>query len=67
MILMGGIASLMTLPKQSFPDVELNMTSLFIEYDGASPADVDEQINEKVEKAIDGVAGVKKITTAASQ
>lgn len=67
MILIGGITSLQLLPKESSPKVKLNMTSLYIEYPGASPADVDEQINEKVTKAVDGVAGVKKITTSASQ
>ena len=59
--------TLMTLERQMFPQFSLDSISVRVPYPGASPEEVEEGICLKIEDAIDGIDGIKKYTTKASE
>ena len=63
LIVVAGIASLMSIPIRELPDVDSAIVSVSTNYVGASPQIVDTDITEIVESSVSGVAGVKSITS----
>ena len=61
LIVVSGIASLLSVPVRELPDVDAAVVTVSTEYTGASPQIVDTDITEVVESSIAGVAGVKTI------
>lgn len=66
-ILVGGFLTAMTINKKVFPDVELNVISVFVAYPGAAPQEIEEGINIKIEEAIKEVEGIEKTVSTASE
>ncbi len=64
MVLTGvGLYAFATLPRESNPEVKIPIAVVTTVYPGASPADVEEFVTKKVETAVAGLKGVKKITS----
>lgn len=55
------------IPLEVFPSFELDAVSIRVPYRGASPSEVEEAINIKVEEAIQDVQGIKSITSTAAE
>lgn len=63
LILVMGVASLLTIPVRELPDVDSAIVTVSTNYTGASPAIIDTDITEIVESAVAGISGIKNITS----
>lgn len=66
-ILIAGGISYKMLPKESFPDVSLPTMYVGTVYPGNSPEDIENLITRPIEKELNSITGVKKITSASVQ
>ncbi|MBW8015205.1 MAG: efflux RND transporter permease subunit [Planctomycetes bacterium] len=67
MILAGGILSIFKIKVEIFPDMTLDMVTVSVPYLGASPAEVEEGVCIRVEEAIAGIDGIKRLNSTASE
>ena len=58
-----GIFSYTKLGVEQLPDLNLPVAYVDVLYPGASPQSVEEEITKKIEEALNGIAGVKRITS----
>ncbi|RPJ60529.1 MAG: efflux RND transporter permease subunit [Acidobacteria bacterium] len=59
-----GIFALATLDTDEFPDVQPPIVNLAIPYPGASPDVVEREVVDRMEEAIAGISGVKRIVSS---
>ncbi|MDZ7807958.1 MAG: efflux RND transporter permease subunit [Gracilimonas sp.] len=62
-----GIYSYITLPKESFPEVEIPIFNVVTVYAGASPADIENVITRPIEEELQGIDGIDKISSVSKQ
>jgi HAE1 family hydrophobic/amphiphilic exporter-1 len=67
LVTLAGVLALRTLPIQLTPTVESTIVSVSTFWEGASPAEVERSIVEKQEEKLQGVAGVRQMTSQSSQ
>ena len=67
LILVTGATTIPTLKMEVFPENELNIINVTTVYPGAAPSDVEQAICIKIEERLQGLDGVKKITSTASE
>lgn len=60
----GGIAAV-SMSRETFPDISLDMITVIVRWPGADPEEVEEGICRKVEEALVGVEGIKRVSTIA--
>ena len=58
-----GVAALLQLDTDEFPDVEPPIVALSIPYPGASPDVVEREVVEPIEEVISGISGVDQVTS----
>jgi multidrug efflux pump len=63
LIVVMGIASLLSIPVRELPDVDSAVVTVTTTYIGATPQIVDTDITEIVESSVAGVSGVKTISS----
>ncbi|MEC7695793.1 MAG: efflux RND transporter permease subunit [Planctomycetota bacterium] len=66
-ILAVGLFSLVTMRREVFPQFDLEIVVVNVAYPGASPEEIEEGICQKVEEAVRGVDGIKKMTSVAKE
>ncbi|MDD2870697.1 MAG: efflux RND transporter permease subunit [Candidatus Gracilibacteria bacterium] len=66
LIIIAGIFSLYSIPKESSPDVKFGIINISVAYPGVNPIDMDNLITEKIEMEIEDIEGIKKITSSSS-
>ncbi|PID83792.1 hypothetical protein CSB09_04370 [Candidatus Gracilibacteria bacterium] len=59
-----GVASVFSIPKESQPNVELDLINITTSYPGASPQDIDNLISHKIYKEIKNIENINKITSS---
>ena len=64
-ILMGTFASVQ-IPKESTPEINLGIVTITTVYPGGTPEDINSLITEKIEKQIETLDGVSKITATSA-
>ena len=64
-ILLAGLMTAFSIRQEVFPQVELDMVSVSVPYLGASPEEVEEGVCLRVEEAIQGIEGIKRINSTA--
>ncbi len=67
LIVAGGFVTAFAVKKEVFPEFTLDQITVTIPYLGATPAEVEEAVCVRIEEAIQGVDGIKKITSTASE
>lgn len=67
MFLIGGLMTLPIIRRTAFPDIEPEIISVSVLYPGATPEEVEESVNIKIEEAIQGIDGVKRISSRATE
>jgi len=67
LILAGGLFTGLTLKKEIFPEFSLDMITVQVSYRGAAPEEVEEGVCIRIEEAIEGLDGIKRITSSASE
>lgn len=65
-LLIFGITTIRTLPKELNPEVEIPVAIIVTAYPGASPLDVEEQITDEIESQIGDLEGIKRLTSDSS-
>jgi len=65
LILVGGVISLLTIKIEIFPETSVDMVTVTVPYLGASPAEVEEGVCLRVEEAVAGIDGIKRLRSNA--
>ena len=65
--LIVGAVSLVVMRREVFPSFELEILLVSVAFPGATPDEVEEGICQKIESAVYGVEGVKKVTAVANE
>lgn len=67
LVLAGGLFSLAQLKNSSFPLMDSTNVQVSVVYPGASPQEVEEGIVLKIEESLQGIEGIKKVTSVSSE
>ena len=65
--LVGGLMSMFSMHKEEFPNIEPGVVQVRIPYLGAAPEEVEQAVCIRVEEAIEGVNGMDKVHSNASE
>jgi len=65
--LVAGLASLTQMVRETFPTIDPRIISVTVPYPGATPGDVESGITRRVEEAVIGVQGVKRVESNAQE
>lgn len=66
-IMLAGLFSYISLPKEQFPEVVFPQIYVATVYPGTSPADMENLVTKHLEKEVKSIAGVKKISSNSVQ
>ena len=66
-IVLFGVISYTTMPKESFPEVVIPQIYVGTAYPGNSPVDMENLITRPIEKELKSVSGLKKVTSTSVQ
>jgi multidrug efflux pump subunit AcrB len=66
-ILFTGALTLSGLKQEVFPEFSLDLISVTVDYLGAAPEEVEEAVCVRIEEAIQGLDGIKRITSTANE
>ena len=66
-ILVGGIASIVTIEKQTFPKFVINSIQIQVAYPAAAALEVEQGILMPIEESLQGLDGIKKIRGTATE
>ncbi len=66
-LLVAGFLAVQTIKIETFPEFTLDMITISMEYPGASPSEVEEAVVRRIEEAVSGLAGIKKIDSTARE
>ncbi len=64
-LLLGGFIAASSITAQSFPTINLGQINITVPYPGATPSEVEESITRRIEEAVIGIDGVKRVTSRA--
>lgn len=67
LIAAAGLMAIFSARLEVFPEMSLDMINIMVPYLGASPSDVEEGVCTRVEEAIAGVEGIKRMTSTAAE
>ena len=62
-----GLMAVTDINQEVFPDFEAELISVAVPYRGAAPEEVEEAVCVRIEEAIQGLEGVKRITSTAAE
>ena len=66
-IVAGGLATVTSIKREVFPEFSMDRVSITVPYLGASPEEVEQAVCLRVEEAIDGIDGIKQVTSLANE
>ena len=66
-IIIGGLANIPAIRKEVFPELKLRVITVSVAYPGATPEEAEEAICARVEEAVDGLNGIKRVSSIASE
>ena len=64
-LLVSGLISFFTIPVEVFPENDLDIVQIRVEYPGATPDEIQNSIIQRIEEQIEGVDGIKEVTATA--
>ncbi|MDG1231866.1 MAG: efflux RND transporter permease subunit [Pseudomonadales bacterium] len=64
-MLIGGFVAASSITSQTFPTLDLGQINITVPYPGATPSEVEESITRRIEEAVIGIDGVKRVTSRA--
>ena len=65
LIVVFGLFSLPKLAIEQYPSIDFPVVSVWVNWPGADPASVEDQILEPLERAVNGIAGLEKVRSTA--
>ena len=66
-ILASGLIAIANSTQEVFPEFSLDMISVSVSYLGAGPAEVEEAVCVRIEEAVQGIDGIKQLTSTAME
>lgn len=66
-MVLGGLMALPVIHQEEFPNVETDALRITVPYLGAAPAEVESAVCVRVEEAIEGTQGVKRVVASAME
>jgi multidrug efflux pump subunit AcrB len=66
-LLVGGALSASSLQRQVFPTISPGTVTITVPYPGATPAEVEEGITRRIDEAVLGIDGVKRVRSTAAE
>ena len=66
-IIISGMMTIPLLKMEVFPNIEIDIINVTAVYPGASPTDVEDAICVKIEERLQGLDGIKEISSTASE
>ena len=66
-IILGGLAGVFFLKKETFPEFQSNMIQIQVPYLGAAPEEVEKAVILRIEEAIESIEGIHEISSTASE
>ena len=54
-VVFAGLTAYRTLPRESYPDIEIPLIIVYTIYPGAAPADVEKQVTDQLERELKGL------------
>ncbi|WP_440057010.1 efflux RND transporter permease subunit (plasmid) [Pseudoalteromonas sp. T1lg65] len=66
-IIIMGLISYFTIPRQMFPNVEINYIHIDVAYPGASPQEIEQSILIKIEESLKGITEIKESITESNR
>ena len=66
-MLIGGFLAWPMLRQEMFPDVDLEVVTVTAPYPGAAPTEVEEALCSRIEEAVQGLTGVKRVRSTAAE
>ncbi len=66
-IVASGILATTTVREEHFPEMALDRIHVEVPYLGAAPEEVEEAVNVRIEEAIQGIDGIKRIQSTAAE
>ena len=67
LMIVGGLAAIPAIQQKSFPDIEIEVIQIGVPYLGAAPEEVEEGVCVRIEEEIQGIDGIERITSSASE
>lgn len=67
MILLVGAIAAVSMVRETFPAFSVDIVVVSVPYPGADPEEVEEGVSRKIEEALEGVEGIKQLTTKSSE
>lgn len=67
LIVVAGLLSIFNIKKEVFPEFSVDMITITVPYLGASPEDVEKGVSLRVEEAIAGIEGIKRLSSTAGE
>ena len=64
-IVVGGFVALSSMPQKSFPDIDVPVIQIGVEYRGAAPEEAEKGVCIRIEEEIEGIEGVERIRSTA--
>jgi multidrug efflux pump len=66
-IFISGVVSFFGLRRESFPEIKIPYIFVTTVYPGANPPEIENLITEKIEDKLDGIDGVKQMTSSSNE
>ena len=67
LILGGGLLMIPKIRMEVFPEFSADMINVSVVYRGAAPQEVEEAVNVRIEEAVQGLEGIKRVRSTASE
>ncbi|MCZ6463112.1 MAG: efflux RND transporter permease subunit, partial [Proteobacteria bacterium] len=67
LLVVGGLLSLPMIKREVFPQLNLDVVTVSVAYPGAAPAEVEAAICVRIEEQLQGLQGIKRIRSTASE
>ena len=66
-ITIAGFSAYSSLPRESFPDISVPNILVYTLWPGANPSDVEKQITDELERELQGLEGIKQVTSTSTE
>ncbi|MGE3853913.1 MAG: efflux RND transporter permease subunit [Planctomycetota bacterium] len=66
-ILAGGLFTMTSIRTEVFPELQLDVITISVLFPGGTPAEIEDGICEPIERELESIEGIKRITSAARE
>ncbi len=66
-ITISGAVSVLTIVQEVFPETDLDIITASVIFLGGTPSEVEESVSVKIEEQVQGIDGIKKVTSKSSE